>query len=75
MSRVCEEFGCLPAAAQEALEEDEGGLIFKIIDLRSYAAAKHHWDNDPKHAKGKAVERVKAIELELAGIDITSSKE
>lgn len=37
---MCAEFPCLsPAAAIEALENDAGGLIFKIIEFRAYQAA------------------------------------
>jgi hypothetical protein len=56
------------------LEEDENGLILKIINLRSYAGAYHNYTTDPKHAKGPEVERVKEIELELAGIDLKVTK-
>ena len=72
---MCEEFHCLPAEAGEALENDEGGIILTIINLRSYAHAKNSWDTSPKTAKGPAVEQVKEIELELAGIDLQLIKE
>jgi hypothetical protein len=57
------------------LEADENGLILKIINLRSYAAAYRAYTNDPKSAKGPAVERVKEIELELAGVDLIPKDE
>ena len=44
--------------------------MLTIISLRAYANAYHRWESDPKHAKGPAVEQVKQIELELAGIDL-----
>jgi hypothetical protein len=56
------------------LEEDENGLILKIINLRAYSSAYSNYINDPKNAKGPAVERVKAIELELAGINLKGIK-
>lgn len=48
ISRVCEEFGCLPVDAIEALESDVDGLIFKILSLRSYAKAKQMFDEGLK---------------------------
>jgi len=66
VSRVCQEFGCLPAAAGKAIEEDENGVIFRIMALRAYSSAKHQWDERPKDAKGPAVEWVKRVEMEIA---------
>lgn len=41
ISRVCEEFHCLPADAVRAIDEDEDDLIFPIIELRGFVHAHH----------------------------------
>ncbi len=44
VSRVCEEFGCLPDVAESALEDDLG-LIPTILTLRAFARTKEVYDN------------------------------
>lgn len=44
MSRVCEEFQCLPSEAIRELEEGVPGLALDVMELRSYARAKHALD-------------------------------
>jgi hypothetical protein len=44
LSRVCEEFRCVPSVALEELENDVDGLVFKIIGLRAYARAKGEYE-------------------------------
>jgi hypothetical protein len=71
ISRICEEFHCLPGAALEAIEEDVGGLLFKIIDLRSYARAKKTFEEGQKESdiskrpSGPDIDRVTDIVGEL----------
>ena len=50
ISRVCEEFNCTPSVAQAELESDED-LIWKILEMRNYAATKSRIDTatDEKH--------------------------
>lgn len=43
ISRVCEEFHCLPSDAQRELDQDTG-LVWTILRLRSLAAAKRELD-------------------------------
>jgi hypothetical protein len=45
ISRICEEFGCLPSEAVNELEVDVRKHLFVIMKLRAYAAAKHRLDN------------------------------
>lgn len=40
MSRVCEEFGCLPMAAARELASDPEHRALAILELRAYARAK-----------------------------------
>ena len=40
MSRVCEEFGCLPSQAVAELEEGPTQLVLDIMEFRAYAGAK-----------------------------------
>lgn len=44
LSRVCEEFGCLPQAAARELECDPDHLALQILDLRGYIRAKRTFD-------------------------------
>lgn len=68
ISRICEEFNCLPNAAVQAILEDEGGLLFKIMDLRAYARAKDVYDTTPmeKRPKNATIEKVSEITMEIA---------
>jgi hypothetical protein len=47
VSRVCEEFDCLPSQAMRELELGDADLVFDILDLRAYARTKEMVD----HAK------------------------
>lgn len=69
MSRICEEFHCLPDAARRALEQDVGGSIFKILDFRSLASAKGRIDQaDAKNRPTDAsANRFIQIQMELVG--------
>lgn len=49
VSRVCDEFKCLPSMAIRELEHDPA-LVFDILELRNYASAKAALD----HAKDKS---------------------
>lgn len=40
MSRLCEEFHCLPTEAVRELEEGIPGLAYDVLELRAYARAK-----------------------------------
>ena len=40
VSRVCEEFGCLPSQAVRELYEGPSQLVLDIMELRAYVAAK-----------------------------------
>ena len=73
---VCEEFHCLPAQAIEAIEEDIGGLIFQIIDLRSYARAKEVYDTTDlnNRPKSKSIDRVSEITMGIAREKIDAAK-
>lgn len=44
MSRVCEEFHCLPSRAMWELENDPDQWALQIIPLRAYAGAKSEYD-------------------------------
>lgn len=69
MSRICEEFHCLPDAARRALENDRAGSIFQILDFRSLASAKARID----HAEAKnvptdpAAMRYLKLQMEMVG--------
>lgn len=45
MSRICEEFGCLPSEALRELEDDPQRLVLDVMELRAYARAKAALDN------------------------------
>ncbi|HXH05850.1 MAG TPA: hypothetical protein VNI83_04595 [Vicinamibacterales bacterium] len=47
MSRLCEEFHCLPSAALAELASETGWLALDILPLRAYARAKEVYDSAP----------------------------
>jgi hypothetical protein len=57
----------------QAIDEDEGGLLFRIIQLRAYARAKENYDNTPmeKRSSPKGMMRlVSEITMDLAAVKI-----
>lgn len=67
MSRVAEEFHCLPSVAVRALENDPDRLIMTILMLRAFASAKDVYDHskDKKNLpQSKMMELVQEIEFE-----------
>lgn len=48
VSRICEEFHCLPSQAIAELKIDYRRLVFDILKMRAYAAAKSRFDNMKK---------------------------
>lgn len=70
ISRMCEEFDCLPSAAVRELDEGDIDLIRTILEMRSYAHAKGQVDRATKQSDLKmtpAIQRV--FEIEKAAID------
>ena len=68
ISRVCEEFHCLPSEAAREIMEDPAQMAFDIMELRAYARAKEALDNAKNSKdvpKGVLVDRVWEIEHEL----------
>lgn len=68
VSRVCEEFHCLPSAAIRELMSDPANMALDIIELRAYASAKHAVDTTelkklPK--KDASIDRVFEIKHEI----------
>jgi len=72
VSRVCEEFGCLPDAARRALDDDTNGSLFQILDLRGLANAKSRIDNAAKGEvpTDRAAQRYLRLHLESVGKDL-----
>jgi len=69
VSRICEEFTCLPDAARQALEDDCNGSIFQMLDFRSLANAKARIDSARKgdHPTDAAAARYTRLQMELVG--------
>ena len=69
ISRICEEFGCLPDAARKALENDCNGSLFQIMDLRGLSNAKTRIDNAPKGEipQDRAAQRYLRLQMESVG--------
>ena len=44
ISRICEDFHCLPDQAEALWLDDEQGRVAEILTLRSYALAKAEYD-------------------------------
>mgnify|MGYP005812539395 FL=1 len=59
ISRICEEFHCTPSVAIAELDQDYRRLIFEIMRMRVYAAAKSRFDN---MSKGEKLDDVPMIE-------------
>lgn len=45
VSRICEEFHCLPSEAKKELLDDPSQMALDILELRAYARAKKVLDN------------------------------
>ena len=45
ISRICEEFHCLPSEALTELLDEPRGMALDILELRAYARAKEAMDN------------------------------
>ena len=68
ISRVCEEFHCLPTEAMQEIMNDPSHMAFDVMELRAYASAKEALDNAKRPEdvpKSKAVDRVWEITHEL----------
>lgn len=67
VSRVCEEFGCLPSrAVAELMEHDE--LVLDVMESRAYARTKEQMDgasNEKEMPTGPMVRWVWEVEHEL----------
>ena len=70
VSRICEEFGCLPSQAINELEIDVRKPLFQIIKMRAYANAKHRLDN---MSAGENLDNVPMIE-EVLRTDVAIAK-
>lgn len=68
ISRVCEEFACLPSEAARELARVPVGLIDVILEARAYARAKQVYDQAQSKKdlpRSPWIEQVKAIEFAL----------
>jgi len=69
ISRLCEEFSCLPSAAVHELENDPERLVLRVLPLRVFASAKEAYesaktkDDIPDHPM---IDAVQEIEFGLA---------
>jgi len=72
ISRICEEFGCLPDAARRALDNDTNGSLFQILDLRGLANAKTRIDNAAKGdvPTDRAAQRYLRLHMESVGEEL-----
>ncbi len=69
ISRVCEEFNCLPSQAYREIMNDPSQMVFDIMELRSYARAKEILDNAKKEEdipNSPAIDQVWMVQEELA---------
>lgn len=68
ISRICEEFGCLPSQAVRELGDHDATLVFDILDMRAYVRAKQTVDAAQSAADVKPTlmtQMVFAIQAEL----------
>lgn len=59
---------CGPRQALDEIENDVSGLLFRIIDLRTYAKGKEYHDSTPadKRKNTPLLDRISSITVELA---------
>ncbi len=66
ISRVCEEFPCYgPKEAIQAMQEDEGEMLFKIIEYRAYARAKETYESTPMEKRAQTPMMMKIHEMQM----------
>ncbi len=71
VSVICDEFHCLPDEAEEAINNDVNGRLFRILTLRNYNRAKQQYESGQKEEdvakkpKGPLIELVKDIQWEI----------
>ena len=85
VSRVCEEFGCLPDAACRLLDDEAySRLAFTIMDLRAYAATYRRFRTGSKHdtmedVPARTLDEIHqndlTITMEQAGVRTTTDNE
>ena len=69
VSRVCEEFSCLPSEALRELLDDPNNMALDIIELRAYARTKQQIDDAKKQEdmpSGPMADLVWGVQLEIA---------
>ena len=70
LSRICEEFNCLPSAAIQEWEDQPAGLLESIIDMRAYAAA-HRIYRSPGFKPDHLSTAMHQLLLEIDTADLT----
>jgi len=63
VSRVCEEFGCVPSVAAREVLRLPAGLLEDMIELRAYKRAKDLYDAADTAAKQQALPASPLIDL------------
>lgn len=72
VSRLCEEFGCLPSQAQEELEDGDLGLLVTILEMRTYARAKAMVDQAERQADLPMTAAIRRVfEIEAAAMKLS----
>jgi hypothetical protein len=51
LSRLCQEFGCLPSAALREWRRAPAGLIEEILEARAYIGTREAYDRAPKKSE------------------------
>lgn len=70
VSRICEEFGCLPSEAERERERTPAGLLDRVIEARRFAEMVRIYEADPKRALGTRLgQLVMEIDAELVQAD------
>lgn len=70
ISRICEEFHCLPSQAEKELFDDPKQMALDILELRAYARAKEMLDNAKRPEEvpdSPMIDRVFLIQHEIMG--------
>lgn len=73
ISRMCEEFHCLPSAAIAEWERAPAGLIESILEVRAFTAAKQVYDraeNKNQIPDEPLVQLVKELDFDAAAAEL-----
>lgn len=74
ISRICEEFTCLPSHAVRELDHGDVDLLITVMEMRAYARAKQELESAQRQSDVKQTPAIlRVLEIELAAMRAESS--